>query len=49
MLDSFQVGDLALFLPTRNPNAWAAFNIDAPHYFMAPTERYERYMRYVAR
>ncbi|RKP09169.1 hypothetical protein THASP1DRAFT_22951 [Thamnocephalis sphaerospora] len=41
----FQVGDLALFLPTRNPNAWAAFNIDAPHYFMTPIERYERHMR----
>ncbi|CCG84459.1 protein of unknown function [Taphrina deformans PYCC 5710] len=34
---AFAVGDLALFLPTRNANspAWAAFNVGAPHYFLA--------------
>lgn len=35
---NFAVGDLALFLPTRDqirePNPWAAFNIGAPHYFL---------------
>ncbi|BFZ58786.1 oligomeric, coiled-coil, peripheral membrane protein [Savitreella phatthalungensis] len=34
---SFSVGDLALFLPTRNggpSGAWAAFNVQAPHYFL---------------
>lgn len=37
---SFKLGELALFLPTRNParspNPWAAFNVDAPHYFLNP-------------
>lgn len=42
-ISSFQVDDLALFLPTRveKPNdltfeqrPWAAFNIGAPHYFL---------------
>ncbi|KAI8611805.1 hypothetical protein BC830DRAFT_1139585 [Chytriomyces sp. MP71] len=32
---SFKEGDLALFLPTRNPKAWAAFNVNAPHYFLS--------------
>ncbi|KAI9351244.1 autophagy-related protein 11-domain-containing protein [Obelidium mucronatum] len=31
----FKEGDLALFLPTRNPKAWAAFNVNAPHYFLS--------------
>ncbi|KAJ3404084.1 oligomeric, coiled-coil, peripheral membrane protein, partial [Chytriomyces hyalinus] len=31
----FKIGDLALFLPTRNPKAWAAFNVNAPHYFLS--------------
>ncbi|CAG8468149.1 9697_t:CDS:10 [Ambispora leptoticha] len=33
---NFKVGDLALFLPTRNSTAkpWAAFNISFPHYFL---------------
>ncbi|KAI8058014.1 hypothetical protein BDF22DRAFT_739415 [Syncephalis plumigaleata] len=42
---NFKVNDLVLFLPTRNPNAWAAFNIDAPHYFLHITERFEHYTR----
>ena len=25
---------MVLFLPTRNPIAWAAFNVDTPHYFL---------------
>lgn len=30
------MGDVALFLPTRNSTGkpWAAFNINAPHYFL---------------
>jgi hypothetical protein len=37
---SFKVGDVALFLPTRNSTGkpWAAFNINAPHYFLKPTD-----------
>jgi autophagy-related protein 11 len=37
---SFKVGDLALLLPTRNSTGrpWAAFNINAPHYFLKSTE-----------
>ncbi|KAI9206371.1 uncharacterized protein BJ171DRAFT_497468 [Polychytrium aggregatum] len=31
---NFQVNDLVLFLPTRNPKAWAAFNIKSPNYFL---------------
>ncbi|KAJ3142492.1 oligomeric, coiled-coil, peripheral membrane protein [Physocladia obscura] len=31
----FKEGDLALFLPTRHPKAWAAFNVNAPHYFLS--------------
>ncbi|TKA54912.1 hypothetical protein B0A49_13356 [Cryomyces minteri] len=33
---SFKEGDLALFLPTRNQatRPWAAFNVNAPHYFL---------------
>ncbi|KAK5275983.1 oligomeric, coiled-coil, peripheral membrane protein, partial [Cryomyces antarcticus] len=33
---SFKDGDLALFLPTRNQatRPWAAFNVNAPHYFL---------------
>ncbi|MBW0475010.1 hypothetical protein O181_014725 [Austropuccinia psidii MF-1] len=36
----FAKGDLALFLPTRNPTAqvWAAFNVSFPHYFLEATE-----------
>ena len=36
---SFNNGDLALFLPTRNATsaAWAAFNVGAPHYFLDMT------------
>lgn len=36
----FGVGDLALFLPTRNQamGAWAAFNVGAPHYFLRERE-----------
>ncbi|KAJ3031068.1 UNVERIFIED_CONTAM: oligomeric, coiled-coil, peripheral membrane protein [Siphonaria sp. JEL0065] len=32
---NFREGDLALFLPTRNPKTWAAFNVNAPHYFLS--------------
>lgn len=39
---TFQKGDLALFLPTRDqtrdPNPWAAFNVGAPHFFLKPSE-----------
>ncbi|KAI8084749.1 autophagy-related protein 11-domain-containing protein [Halteromyces radiatus] len=37
---NFKVGDVALFLPTRNSTGkpWAAFNINAPHYFLKPSE-----------
>ncbi|KAL1930756.1 hypothetical protein VTP01DRAFT_10918 [Rhizomucor pusillus] len=37
---NFKVGDVALFLPTRNSSGkpWAAFNISAPHYFLKPSE-----------
>ncbi|KAK5107398.1 hypothetical protein LTR62_001302 [Meristemomyces frigidus] len=33
----FKEGDLALFLPTRGQakGAWAAFNVNCPHYFLA--------------
>lgn len=35
---NFQIGDLALFLPSRNnvldPKPWAAFNISFPHFFL---------------
>ncbi|KAJ1549021.1 oligomeric, coiled-coil, peripheral membrane protein [Cladochytrium tenue] len=34
---NFAVGDLALFLPTRNPRAWAAFNVNSPHHFLSLT------------
>ncbi|KAF2231620.1 hypothetical protein EV356DRAFT_525793 [Viridothelium virens] len=39
-LKDFKEGDLALFLPTRNASqgAWAAFNVNAPHYFLRETE-----------
>jgi hypothetical protein len=33
---SFKEGDLALFLPTRHPQAWAAFNVGSSHYFLHP-------------
>lgn len=35
---SFKVGDVALFLPTRNAGGkpWAAFNIGSPYYFLSP-------------
>lgn len=35
---NFAVEDLILFLPTRNPIAWAAFNVNAPHYFLSIQE-----------
>ncbi|RCI02498.1 oligomeric, coiled-coil, peripheral membrane protein, partial [Rhizopus stolonifer] len=37
---NFQTGDIALFLPTRNASGkpWAAFNINAPHYFLKSTD-----------
>ncbi|UZJ52115.1 hypothetical protein CBS101457_001435 [Exobasidium rhododendri] len=33
---NFAIGDLALFLPTRNNSGkpWAAFNINSPHFFL---------------
>jgi autophagy-related protein 11 len=31
---AFKTGDLALFLPTNNGRPWAAFNVNAPHYFL---------------
>ncbi|TKA75805.1 hypothetical protein B0A55_06399 [Friedmanniomyces simplex] len=36
----FKEGDLALFLPTRGQarGAWAAFNVNCPHYFLAERE-----------
>ncbi|KAK3116386.1 oligomeric, coiled-coil, peripheral membrane protein [Teratosphaeriaceae sp. CCFEE 6253] len=36
----FRDGDLALFLPTRGQakGAWAAFNVNCPHYFLAERE-----------
>jgi autophagy-related protein 11 len=36
----FKEGDLALFLPTRNPTtgAWAAFNVGFPHYCLRAQE-----------
>lgn len=44
-LRSFKVGDLALFLPTRDPtrtpNPWAAFNVNAPHYFLKQEEAHQ--------
>ncbi|KAG5355072.1 Autophagy-related protein 11 [Yarrowia sp. B02] len=37
-LNRFKVGDLVLFLPTRDPSRqpqpWAAFNVGAPHFFL---------------
>ncbi|CAO3584643.1 unnamed protein product [Absidia cylindrospora] len=37
---NFKTGDVALFLPTRNSTGkpWAAFNVNAPHYFLKPSE-----------
>ncbi|KAJ3206312.1 oligomeric, coiled-coil, peripheral membrane protein [Entophlyctis luteolus] len=40
---SFREGDLALFLPTRHPKAWAAFNVNAPHYFLSTTSALESF------
>ncbi|KAK0262642.1 hypothetical protein B0A54_10537 [Friedmanniomyces endolithicus] len=36
----FKEGDLALFLPTRGQarGAWAAFNVNCPHFFLAERE-----------
>ena len=34
----FKEGDLALFLPTNNGRPWAAFNVNAPHYFLREEE-----------
>lgn len=40
---AFKEGDLALFLPTRNPaiRSWAAFNVGAPHYFLREQETHK--------
>ena len=41
---SFKEGDLALFLPTAKNNAtrpWAAFNVNAPHYFLKEQESHK--------
>ncbi|EKC98517.1 myosin heavy chain [Trichosporon asahii var. asahii CBS 8904] len=40
-ISSFGKGDLVLFLPTRNAavNAWAAFNVSAPHHFLHVTDQ----------
>ncbi|ORZ16485.1 hypothetical protein BCR42DRAFT_451423 [Absidia repens] len=37
---NFKVGDVALFLPTKNSTGkpWAAFNVNAPHYFLKPSD-----------
>ncbi|RKP15141.1 autophagy-related protein 11-domain-containing protein [Piptocephalis cylindrospora] len=42
---SFQVGDVALFLRTRQPKIWSAFHMDAPHYFLHMNESLERCTR----
>jgi autophagy-related protein 11 len=34
----FKEGDLALFLPTNNGRPWAAFNVNAPHFFLHENE-----------
>ena len=34
----FKEGDLALFLPTNNGRPWAAFNVNAPHFFLRENE-----------
>jgi autophagy-related protein 11 len=34
----FKEADLALFLPTNNGRPWAAFNVNAPHYFLRENE-----------
>jgi autophagy-related protein 11 len=34
----FKENDLALFLPTNNGRPWAAFNVNAPHYFLKENE-----------
>ncbi|KAJ8322990.1 oligomeric, coiled-coil, peripheral membrane protein [Batrachochytrium dendrobatidis] len=31
---NFKINDLVLFLPTRNPAAWTAFNVNTPHFFL---------------
>ncbi|KAJ1536955.1 hypothetical protein HK096_005741, partial [Nowakowskiella sp. JEL0078] len=33
----FKIDDLVLFLPTKNPEAYAAFNVESPHNFMSQT------------
>lgn len=40
-ISNFGKGDLVLFLPTRNAavNAWAAFNVSAPHHFLHVTDQ----------
>jgi len=35
---NFKESDLALFLPTNNGRPWAAFNVNAPHYFLREEE-----------
>lgn len=35
---NFKEGDLCLFLPTNNGRPWAAFNVNAPHYFLKENE-----------
>ncbi|KAJ3120100.1 hypothetical protein HK098_004878 [Nowakowskiella sp. JEL0407] len=34
----FKVDDLVLFLPTKNPKAWGAFNVSKPYHFLHPEE-----------
>lgn len=33
-IESFQEGDLALFLPVRNEQIWRAFSVSGPRYFL---------------
>ncbi|KAL7423266.1 oligomeric, coiled-coil, peripheral membrane protein [Cryptotrichosporon argae] len=51
---NFAKGDLALFLPTRNPRpSWAAFNVNAPHNFLRMTDELQLQLKgreyYIAR
>ncbi|KAJ9605202.1 oligomeric, coiled-coil, peripheral membrane protein [Cladophialophora chaetospira] len=43
----FKVGDLVLFLPTRNQviRPWLAFNIGAPHYFLREQDKHRLSVR----
>ncbi|KAG9287564.1 hypothetical protein G9A89_019625 [Geosiphon pyriformis] len=44
---NFKIGDLAMFLPTRNTTSkiWAAFNIKSPHYFLNPNDSINSQLR----